>query len=137
MTSWIFSTRAVVHAASLTLLIFGFQSVIIIDEIITASRFTEPEHHNQCNDGCVRGMISTISLYPYSDFMSGNFALGRRGPRHEHISSFQVNLILSSGHLMREFLMQLASERSFSDECWQRLWLIFEPGDGVLYQYFL
>lgn len=52
-------------------------------------------------------------------------------------SSFQVNLILSSDHLMREFLMRLASERSFPDECWQRLWLIFEPGDGVLHPYFL
>lgn len=50
------------------------------------------------------------------------------------LSSFQVNLILSSDHLMREFLIQLASESSLSDEHWQRL--IFKPGDGVSHQYF-
>lgn len=33
--------------------------------------------------------------------------------------------------------MHLASERSLSDPRWQRLQLIFEPGDGVLHQYFL
>lgn len=87
------------HAESLTLLMFGFQSVVISDEVTAPSSLTEPECHNQCNDERVRGMISTISLDPYSDFMSGNIALGRRGPRHEPIKlSSQSDPVIRPSH---------------------------------------
>lgn len=33
--------------------------------------------------------------------------------------------------------MRLASEQLLLDERWQRLWVIFEPGDGVLHQYYI
>lgn len=74
----------------------------------------------QCNIDPVRGLIPTILRHPYGDFMSGIIAFGRRKPRHEPLSNSQVNLIPSSGHLMREFLIRLASTRFLSDERWQR-----------------
>lgn len=77
-------------------------------------------------------MISTITSYHTVISCRVVLHLADMDP-----SGFQANLILSSDHLMREFLMQLASEHSLSDERWQTLWLIFEPGDGVLHQYFL
>lgn len=71
------------------------------------------------------------NAHPYNDYMSGNIASWHTWTQTWTPPSFQVNLILSSDHLMREFLIQLASESSLSDEPWQRHSLIFEPGDGV------